>query len=58
MFKTIRQAHKLDIRFETPQSKSSAHAAQGKRVLVVGIDSYDPFCTRGCSDRVTNHKYD
>ena len=37
MFKTIRQAHKLDIRFETPQSKSSAHAAQGKRVLVVGI---------------------
>ena len=37
MFKTIRQAHKLDIRFETPQSKSSAHAAQGKRVLVGGI---------------------
>jgi len=37
MFKTIRQAHKLDIRFETPQSKSFAHAAQGKRVLVVGI---------------------
>ena len=37
MFKTIRQAHKLDIRFETPQSKFSAHAAQGKRVLVVGI---------------------
>lgn len=37
MFKTIRQAHKLDIRFETPQSKSFAHAAQGIRVLVGGI---------------------
>ena len=37
MFKTIRQAHKLDIRFETPQSKSSAHAAQGTSVLVGGI---------------------
>ncbi len=37
MFKTIRQAHKLDIRFDTPQSKSSAHAAQGTRVLVGGI---------------------
>lgn len=37
MFKTIRQAHKLDIRFDTPQSKSSAHAAQGARVLVGGI---------------------
>jgi flagellar biosynthetic protein FliP len=37
MFKTIRQAHKLDIRFETPQSKSFAHAAQAIRVLVGGI---------------------
>lgn len=37
MFKTIRQAHKLDIRFETPQSKSFAHAAQGIRVLFGGI---------------------
>lgn len=37
MFKTIRQAHKLDIRFEIPQSKSFAHAAQGIRVLVGGI---------------------
>jgi len=37
MFKTIRQAHKLDIRFETPQSKSFAHVAQGIRVLFGGI---------------------
>jgi len=37
MLTAIRQAHKLDIRFGTPQSKSSGHVAKGMRVLVGGI---------------------